>query len=293
MTFSTPVLFRVLLLVAGSFSAFLARAEADDGPEASPENATETASENAMDSAEALRSLMAEADQILTRFDDEITQYSCLLVKRERNGDRLSAYQYIWMKVRERRGNEDDPTVPFGVYLKFLKPATVAGREVLYVEGERSGDMLVRKGGTVTPYVTLRIDPEGVQAKRASQYPVTQSGFRYMIEELKARMETEMEHALYEVKEYEGAKLDGRPCRHLVVRHRKRHPELDFHSARVFLDKERGLPVYFAAYEWPEAEGEEPRLLEEFLFTRITLNPGFAEKDFQEENPEYGFRLAE
>lgn len=292
MTFSMPLLFRVLLIV-GSASVLLARAEADDAPEASPEGATEAASENAVKSAETLGSLITEAEQILARFDDEIAHYSCLLVKRERNGDQLSAYQYIWMKVREGRGSEDDLTVPFAVYLKFLKPASVAGREVLYVEGERSGDILVRKGGTVTPYVTLRIDPEGARAKRASQYPVTRSGLRYMIEELKERMETEMDDALCQVTEYAGAKLDGRACRHLVVQHRERHPEFDFHSARVFLDKELGLPVYFAAYDWPEEEGDEPVLLEEFLFTKITLNPDFTEEDFQEENREYGFRLDE
>lgn len=269
----------------GSFSVLAAGGGADEQPRESAEKATEAT--------ETLRSWIAEADQMLARFDDEIAHYSCLLIKRERDGEQLSSHQYLWMKVRERRTNDDELTVPFGVYLKFLKPASVAGREVLYVEGERSGDMLVRKGGIVTPYVTLRIDPEGAQAKRASHHPVTQSGLRYMLEELKARMEEEIKHGICDVTEYKDAKMNGRPCRHLVLQHQERHPELNFHSARVFLDEELGLPVYFAAYGWPHQEGEEPRLLEEFVFTKIRVNPGFTEEDFQEENREYGFRRDE
>lgn len=287
MSFSKSVLFRALL-VATSFSVPVAWAEADEGRAESKENAAEKTTETA----QTLRSLIAEADQILARFDDEIAHYSCLLIKRELNAEQLSPYQYLWMKVRERRETQDH-TVPFGVYLKFLKPASVAGREVLYVEGERSGDMLVRKGGHVTPYVTLRIDPEGTQAKRASHHPVTRSGLRYMVEELKTRMEKELEYGICEVTEYQDAKFNGRPCRHLVVQHQERHPVLDFYSARVFLDEELGLPVYFAAYDWPEEKGDEPRLLEEYLITRIKLNPGFTEDDFREENREYGFRRDE
>lgn len=288
MSFSMSLLFRGLL-VAASLSAFSVRARGDEGAGDSPEKAAEKQTETAR----SLRSLIAEADRILARFDDEISHYSCLVIKRERSADRLSGYEYLWMKVRERRQSEGKLRVPFGVYVKFLKPASVAGREVLYVEGERNGDMLVRKGGALTPYVTLRIRPEGPQAKRASRYPVTQSGLRYLLEELKARMVKETKRGFCEVYEYEGTKFDGRPCRHLVVQYRERHPEVNFHSARVFLDEELGLPVYFAAYDWPRAEGEEPRLQEEFLFTKIRLNPGFTEEDFKEENQEYGFRLDE
>jgi len=253
-------------------------------------NATTTVVDG-QDSIAPLRALVEEADRLIARFEEEIESYSCLLIKRERIDGELSPHQYVWMKVREQQQPDDGEPIPFGIYLKYLKPRSVAGREVLFVEGQRSGDMLVRKGGVFTPYVTVRLNPFGSQARQASRYAITQSGLRFLIQELRSRIASEIEFAHCEVREYADAKLDGRPCRHIVVQHDERHPELNFSSARVFLDEELDLPVYFAAYGWPEKEGQSPPLLEEFLFTKIQLNPRFTAKDFQEENDAYGFQI--
>src|SRR5579875_4042631 len=67
-----------------------------------------------------------------------VRDYTCLLIKRERINGRLSPDHVIEMKVR---------TQPFSVYLRWLQPRTEAGQEVCYVAGRNDGKMRVRPKG--------------------------------------------------------------------------------------------------------------------------------------------------
>ena len=91
-----------------------------------------------------------------------------------------------------------------------------------------------------------------------------------------------------DVQFFADAKLDGRNCTHIQVTHPARG-EHRFHLARVFIDKEMNVPVYYAAYDWPKTQGGKPVLLEEYAYTNVRLNVGLSDRDFQRSNPEYGF----
>ena len=66
---------------------------------------------------------------------------------------------------------------PLSIYLRFLAPANVAGRKVLYVAGQNDGKMLVRNGGRHFDYVLAKIEPWGEAAQKESLVPITETGF--------------------------------------------------------------------------------------------------------------------
>jgi hypothetical protein len=72
----------------------------------------------------------------LNEMDRNIRDYSCTLVKQERIGGELGETQHIYLKVRHE---------PFSVYMSFLKPHQ--GREVLWVDGQNNGEMVVLEAG--------------------------------------------------------------------------------------------------------------------------------------------------
>jgi hypothetical protein len=62
------------------------------------------------------------AKAVLAEIEQSVQDYSCRLVKRERIGDVLGDQQFIYTKVRHS---------PFSVYMYFLGPEDVKGREAL------------------------------------------------------------------------------------------------------------------------------------------------------------------
>ncbi|RXL65447.1 DUF1571 domain-containing protein, partial [Citrobacter sp. AAK_AS5] len=80
--------------------------------------------------------------------------YTGTLVKRERINGQLLGYEYADIKVRHRQVRSGQTAVPFSVYVKFLAPADLEGREVLYVEGKNNGKLIARRGGKRFSYVT-------------------------------------------------------------------------------------------------------------------------------------------
>ncbi len=258
------------------------------GPEAT-EVAAAAETETAAVTRRKLAPFLAAAETALKRFDSEIEGYTCLLIKRERIQDDLSEHQYLWMKVREPRRQGQQITTPQSIYIRYLKPAYLAGREILYVENERDGKVLARKGGRRLPNLTMPIRPDSSLAMAQSRQPISKAGIRHLLEELVQSMRNELVDSDCVLNEYKSAKMSGRPCRHFEVRQQVRKPGLEYQVARVLLDEELRLPVYFASYAWSDQPDGEPVLQEEYMFTRLKLNPNLTDADFQRDNPEYKF----
>ena len=231
------------------------------------------------------------AQEGLERIDKDIRDYTCLLLKRELIDGALSPYQFMQMKLRHRQSLAEGAEIPFAVYLKFLKPVSIQGREVLFVDGQRNGDMLVRRGGVgLLSNITVRLSPTGRRALNEGKYPVTQVGIRNLINRLIEVMEQEQKFEECDVKFFDDAKLDGRLCQHIQVTHPTRRSHFQYHLARVFIDKELQLPVYFASYNWPLEVGDTPELLEEYIYTKVELNKGLTDQDFESTHPDYQFQ---
>lgn len=229
------------------------------------------------------------AEQRLAQVDRQVGDYTCVVAKRERIDGALSEYQYIYLKVRHQQ-ERDGQVVPFSVYLRYLQPEKLAGREVIYVEGRNRGKMIVRRGGDRFAYVTTSLDPHSDVAMQESHYPITEVGIRTLIARLLEVAQEDVKHDECEVIMRPGAKIDGRSCLFVQVRHPVRREYFRYHIAQIFIDDELQLPVRYVAYDWPEREGAQPPIIEEFTFRNIQLNVGLTDADFDYRNSQYGFR---
>lgn len=237
-----------------------------------------------------LAPLIELARQSKLQFETKINAYTCLIVKQETIDGVLEPAQYLRLKVRDRRIENEKLVQPLSIYAKFLKPDNVAGREVLYVENRLEGDLLVRRGGTRLPNLTLQLDPEGRLARKDTNYSIKQTGIRPMLEQILSRMESQTDESALQIRLFADAKVDGRPCRHIEIRQLRRQPDSDYQIAKVYIDDEWNLPVYFASYSWAETEGDAPVLQEQYVITKIDLNANLSDVDFDRENPTYQFK---
>ena len=218
-----------------------------------------------------------------------IKDYSATLVKRERINGKLSDYQYMFVKVRNRKTGNGRITTPFSVYLYFLKPNEIKGREVVYIEGRNNGKLCAHEGGMkgrLLPTVWLK--PTGNFAMQGQLYPLTDIGLENLMRKLIERGSKERKFPDCEVTFHKNAKINGRPCTLLRVSHDMRRPEYEFSRAEIFIDDELNVPVRYAAYGWA-APGKQPPVLEEYTYVNLKINIGLTDADFDPKNKKYGF----
>lgn len=232
------------------------------------------------------------ANRALGIIRNDITDYTCTLVKRERIKGTLRDHEYMFAKVRNGKSAEGGVTTKFGVYLYFLKPDAVKGREVLYIEGDNNGKMIAKEGGLkgrVIPAMWLK--PDSALAMADNLHPITEIGLENLVVKLIERAEREKKAGgECEVQFMKDAKINGRVCTLLQVKHPVKRPQFDFFLAQIFIDDELQIPIRYAAYGWPEKEGEQPGVLEEYTYLNLKLNVGLADGDFDHNNPNYKFR---
>ena len=218
----------------------------------------------------------------------EITDYTATLVRRERVDGQLKDYEYIYTKVRNRRVDQGT-SVPFSCYMYFLKPSTVKGRELIYIEGQNEGKFCVHEGGAGGVLPNLWLLPDGPLAMKGQRYPMTKFGIQNLIDQMIDRAKLDRKHKECKVTFRKGAEINKRKCTLIQVQHPKRRPHFDFHVAQIFIDDELKLPVRYAAYDWPAEEGARPQLLEEYTYVNIEVNVGLENVDFDPTNQNYNF----
>ncbi|MFZ5829082.1 MAG: DUF1571 domain-containing protein [Planctomycetota bacterium] len=213
---------------------------------------------------------------------EKIQDYSATLCKRERIGNTVGDYEYMFVKVRHQ---------PLSVYLYFLSPAAVKGQEVIYVKGQNDGKMWAHTVGIRDKLVgTVSLDPAGMIAMQGQRYPLTEIGILNLTKRLVDVAEQDMKYGECEVRFLPGAKINNRTCTCIEVVHPVPRRNFLFHLARVFVDDELNVPIRYEAYDWPAAAGESPQLLEEYTYLSLKINPGFTDADFDIKNPNYRFR---
>lgn len=230
-----------------------------------------------------LLKLAEESQEHLRR---DVRDYTCTMVMRERRGGKLKPYHFVETKIRHADPAAD---TPFSVYLHFQKPSSVAGREVLFLEGRNAGKMLVRRGGRRLAYVTTFLDPDSSIALEENRYPVSEMGFLNLVDRLVEVMREDMQHGECSVQFFQNAKIGDSVCTRVIVEHPHPRDHFRYHRAMVFIDEENHLPLAYGSYLWPEQEGGAPVLVEEYMYTNVKLNVGLTDKDFDRENPAYQF----
>jgi len=239
----------------------------------------------------ALGPILDRARECLDRTNSDIQDYTCTLVKRERINGRLRDHEYLFLKLRHEVVKEGRVVAPFAIYLRYLAPAEVAKREVLYVHGKYNGTLIVRRGGRRFAHTTVAVDPNSEVAKQQSRYPITELGVKNLVKRLLEVGEEELGYdEPCDVRYFANSTINGRTCDAVEFRHPVRRDEYRFHIARVFIDHQHQLPIRYESYDWPEEEGGEPRLLEEYTYLDLKINVGLTDWDFDHRNEDYLFR---
>lgn len=218
-----------------------------------------------------------------------IQDYTCTVVKRERIEGRVQEPQTMFVKLRQEQVRDGRVVVPLSVYVRYLAPAEVAGREVIYVEGANKGNMIVRKGGPRFAHVTVAVAPDSPAAFRDNNHAITEVGFRSMLLELLQLGREDLNHGECEVQYYTGAKINGRVSTVAEVTHPVQRAYFQYHKAQIFIDDQLQLPVRFVVYDWPKQDGGSLPLIEEFTVVDIKLNVGLTDHDFDHRNEAYQF----
>jgi hypothetical protein len=220
-----------------------------------------------------------------------IKDYTCRITKQERIKNVLGPTEQMEAKIRNRKTENGKIVTPLSVYLNFISPDTIKGREVIWVEGQNENKLRAHEGGfkgKLLPSVWLH--PEGMLAMNGQLHPIYDIGIENLILKLIERGQRELKYPDCEVKFIEGAKINGRGCTVLEVMHPVQKPHFEFYKAQIFIDDEMQVPIRYAAYHWPEKPTDkEGPVIEAYTYTNVKLNVGLTDADFDSNNPNYRY----
>lgn len=203
------------------------RAQTSDLPATTTANQTASASTDAHPLDPAIKIALEGRERIIR----DIKDYSATLIKRERVDDELKDYEFMSIKVRNRKVEGKTTVVPLSVYLRFLKPRSAEGREVIWIEGKNDGKMFVHEGG-FRNLLTVRLDPNGTIAMMGQRYSISNIGIENLLSRLIEKGERDRKRDECEVKFFAQAKIDDRACTLIEVRHPNPRPHFDFSLCR-------------------------------------------------------------
>jgi hypothetical protein len=219
-----------------------------------------------------------------------INDYTALLVKRELVDGTLSEHEFMRAKIRNRKVVNGKVVQPLSVYLKYLKPSSVKGREVIYVEGRDNNYLTAHEGGFKGRFLpTVTIPPDGMIAMRGQRYPITEIGLENLIVQLLDRGQTARKFEEAQCEFRRNARIKDRACTVFQITLPARRPELDFHQAQVFIDDQLNVPIRYIAYDWPRTQGAPLQILEEYNYLDLKVNVGLTDADFDPNNNTYNF----
>jgi len=221
---------------------------------------------------------------------NNINDYTAILIKRERIDDVLTGHEYMQVKIRNRKVANGQIVQPLSVYINFLKPTAVKGREVIYVEGKNDNNIIAHEGGFKGKFLpTLKLPPNGMLAMRGQRYPMTEIGVENLIVKLIERGQQARQFSDVQCEFRKNARVKDRVCTVLQVTQPTKQPTLEFYKASVFIDDQLNVPIRYIAYDWPKHANAPLDVLEEYNYLNLKVNVGLTDEDFNPYNPSYSF----
>ncbi len=228
------------------------------------------------------------AQGVMDNINQNVQDYTCIMIKRERIDGKLNDPEMMAVKIRNKNPARG---TPFSVYLSFLKPDDAAGREVIYVEGQNNGKLVAHEGkGLRAKFGKVELLPTSALAMEGNRYPITQIGISNLTRRLLEVGTHDMQFGECTVNYRKNAKVNNRTCTIIEVVHPVPRRNFLFHKAVIYLDDELNVPIRYEAYSWPKTPGGPPELDEEYTYLNLKLNVGLTNADFDWNNPSYRFR---
>ncbi len=204
---------------------------------------------------------------------DEVRDYTATMRSVERIGEVLEPERAILLKFQR----------PFKIYMRWLD-GTSKGREALYVAGANDGRFLVAEENGLAKFFTARLDPRDSRILARSRHPVTDLGIGRLLEIIAANAQRAARAGVLQVVDHGGGKVAGRPVQEFEVTLPRNASEGYYgYRFRVSFDDDNHLPIRIVVYDWSD------RLVEDYTYTKLVLNPGLGAADFDPRNPAYHF----
>ncbi|MFG0332713.1 MAG: DUF1571 domain-containing protein [Maioricimonas sp. JB049] len=217
---------------------------------------------------------------------EKIPDYSATLHRQERIGGDLRDPETLVLKLRHE---------PYSIYMKWKSGD--AGRQLIYVEGQNDGKLLVQPGGFKGRLTgVLSLDPSGSLAMSECRYPVTKAGLLELARTVLEFREADLERGSGSRCEmHPDQMLNGRPCYLFIVEYDSPEVNSLYRKTIVYVDKELQMPTCVRNYTWgrdvdPENIDEET-LIEYYCYTDIEMSTQLADADFDAANRNYRLRV--
>ena len=224
------------------------------------------------------------------RMSRSLDDYTARFIKREVDTKGIAGEETeMLIKVQTRlRGDTED--APLRVYMKFQRPDTVQGREVIWAEDANDGKMAVFENYFPLSLKTIWLDPNGYLAMQGQRYPISEIGLVRLVEKLIERGEKDRDNPDIEVTIDSDHVFDEVATELIqVTRKKPGGGKDDFSLAEIVIDPERQLILSYRSFGWPETADASAPLLESYQYHDLQINTGLTEADFDTSNPSYAF----
>jgi hypothetical protein len=203
----------------------------------------------------------------------QVRDYGCTMISQESIKGKLQAEHVIDLKYRAQ---------PHSVYMRWVGPKDLAGREVFYVKGQNNNKMRVRERGVAGALGFISIDPNDPRVFEHSRHTIVEAGIGHLIDRLGHWFEQERRLNKTQVRmaEYD---YNNRRCIRVEAIRAERSKSYYCFRTVVYFDKENRLPIRVENYDWPRQGGPaDGELLESFSFINIQFNRGINEAIFKQ-----------
>lgn len=196
-------------------------------------------------------------------YQKRVDDYTATFYKQERIEKKLKKVEQISIMFKEK---------PFSVFMKWQQNAGDINK-LLYVEGSNNNKMIVHPTGLWSWIKSVKRDPCGKEAKKASRRTCDQFGFNRSMESLLEVYERAQKLGDLKIKYRGSTKIDGRPC---IAMERILPPHKNYPYARMVMefDVEYLLPVCISMYDWQD------QLLGRYVYLNLKFNTGLTNAKF-------------
>lgn len=196
---------------------------------------------------------------------NEVNDYTGVLYKQERLEDKLGKMQVAEFRFREE---------PFSIFMDWKKNPGPADR-LLYVEGERDGEMLAHPKGLLSIINSVKMKPDSKRARESSLQTADQFGFHKSLVRMLAVCRVAKEAGDLTAR-YVGKEEEHKRMCYVIEGRLPEKEGYNYGRLVLYLDGEHLMPIDIRMYDWQE------RLIGWYIHTNLRFNVGLGDEDFTE-----------
>jgi hypothetical protein len=202
----------------------------------------------------------------------QISAYTARFIRQELVGGHLRPREAALLKFQR----------PHRFYLRWIA-GPAKGREMLY-PGDAEGRVLVHEPGVLTRLFTAVLEPDSAHVLRESRHPVTDIGIGRLVTLILDNARRALRQGELDIIEHGISTDAGRREQRLELVF-PRAPKVRYyaHRALVGVDVDTKLPVTATIFD------TQGRMIEDYAYRDVRLNPPLTALDFDAANPDYRF----